>query len=397
MLAPVTEAQFGESALTALLVDGAARWPAFAAALEAASGLAIGYDTTGTVTVALDASDRASLDDLLAYQHTLGLEAHRRSASDCRRLVPALSPSLRGGIEVPGDHQVDNRALLGALAEACRLGGVTFIESRVTALEDGPVLVLDGRPPPRPGPRRPGGRDGPALHRRAGRRRAAPAPTGQGPHRASGARRCRRRPCRCWRARCAAWCTAARCTWCPAADGSVVVGATVEEKGSDTAVRAGAVHELLCDARAIVPGIDELELLEAATGLRPATPDNTPRIGWTGLDGVLAAVGHYRNGILLAPLTATAIVDLVGATAGAASHRGPGAGMTALVLQVNGEPTEVHAGATIADLVLGLTAEEDPKGVAVAVDRCVIPRSEWATTPARAGSLVEVVTAAAGG
>src|SRR5580692_11270404 len=74
MLAPVTEAHFGESALTALLVEGAAQWPAFAAALEAATGQAIGYDTTGTVTVGLDASDRAGLDDLLAYQHTLGLE-----------------------------------------------------------------------------------------------------------------------------------------------------------------------------------------------------------------------------------------------------------------------------------------------------------------------------------
>ena len=57
----------------------------------------------------------------------------------------------------------------------------------------------------------------------------------------------------------------------------------------------------------------------------------------------------------------------------------------------------MRAGATIADLVAALTADEDPKGVAVAVDRCVVPRSEWATTPARAGSLVEVVGAAAGG
>ena len=146
MLAPVTEAQFGESALTRLLVEGAGRWPAFAAALEVATGHDVGYDTTGTVTVALDASDRASLDDLLAYQHTLGLEAHRRSASECRGLVPALSPALRGGIEVPGDHQVDNRALLGALVEACRAGGVTFDERRVAALDDGPTLVLaDGR------------------------------------------------------------------------------------------------------------------------------------------------------------------------------------------------------------------------------------------------------------
>jgi sulfur carrier protein len=71
--------------------------------------------------------------------------------------------------------------------------------------------------------------------------------------------------------------------------------------------------------------------------------------------------------------------------------------MTGLALQLNGEPVEVHPGTTIADLVAALTAQDDPRGVAVAVDRCVIPRSEWATTPARAGSLVEVVTAAAGG
>ena len=71
--------------------------------------------------------------------------------------------------------------------------------------------------------------------------------------------------------------------------------------------------------------------------------------------------------------------------------------MTGLALRLNGEPVEVRSGATIADLVGALTAEDDPRGVAVAVDRCVIPRSEWATTPARAGSLVEIVTAAAGG
>jgi glycine oxidase len=98
----------------------------------------------------------------------------------------------------------------------------------------------------------------------------------------------------------------------PRRDGSLVVGATVEERGEDTAVQAGAVHELLCDARAIVPGIDELTLLEAVAGLRPATPDNRPRIGWTALDGVVVATGHYRNGILLAPLTAAAVVDLLG-------------------------------------------------------------------------------------
>jgi sulfur carrier protein len=68
-----------------------------------------------------------------------------------------------------------------------------------------------------------------------------------------------------------------------------------------------------------------------------------------------------------------------------------------MMLRLNGEPIEAREGATIADIVATLIDEEDPKGVAVAVDRCVVPRSEWATTPARAGSLVEVVSAAAGG
>jgi sulfur carrier protein len=68
-----------------------------------------------------------------------------------------------------------------------------------------------------------------------------------------------------------------------------------------------------------------------------------------------------------------------------------------IALSVNGEDVRLAAGSTIADLVARLTEEPDPKGVAVAVDRCVVPRSEWATTPARTGSLVEVVSAAAGG
>ena len=114
---------------------------------------------------------------------------------------------------------------------------------------------------------------------------------------------------------CAGSCAGTSIYLVPRPDGSLVVGATVEER-ADTTVQAGAVHELLCDARAIVPGIDELELLEASAGLRPATPDNTPCIGWTALDGVAVATGHYRNGILLAPLTAARVVDLLAAVRG---------------------------------------------------------------------------------
>jgi glycine oxidase len=97
----------------------------------------------------------------------------------------------------------------------------------------------------------------------------------------------------------------------PRPDNTLVVGATMEERGMDITVRAGAVRELLNDARAIVPGIDELELLEAQVGLRPATPDNTPFVGWSALPGVAVACGHFRNGILLAPVAAAAVVALL--------------------------------------------------------------------------------------
>jgi len=313
MLAPVTEAQFGESTLTAILLEGSRLWPGFAAALEGVTGQSIGYDTTGTVTVALDASDRASLDDLLAYQHSLGLTAHRRSATECRGLVPALSPALRGGIEVPGDHQVDNRALLLALVAACGKAGVRFLEAAVTEVAAGPELVLaDGR---RLHPEHVLLAAGTGLAAIRGLEvtglpavrpvkghilRLGPPGAGHGEPTPLLDRTVR-------------GLVHGRSVYLvPRHDGSVVVGATVEERGDDSAVRTGAVHDLLCDARAIVPGVDELELREAATGMRPATPDNTPCIGWTALEGVAAALGHYRNGILLSPLTAAAVVDLLG-------------------------------------------------------------------------------------
>jgi glycine oxidase len=310
MLAPVTEAQFGESALTALLREGARGWPSFAASLAAASGHDVGYEPAGTLTVALDGSDRANLDDLLAYQHSLGLEAHRRSATECRRLVPALSPALRGGIEVPGDHRVDNRALLGALVAACRAGGVAFELATVAALEPGPRLVLaDGRRLGADHVVLAAGTGVAAIDglRGAGLPDVRPVKghilrLGPGPN----------APPAPLLAHTVRGLVHGHSVYLvPRRDGSVVVGATVEERGADTTVQAGAVHELLCDARAIVPGVDELVLLEAGAGLRPSTPDNTPCIGWTALAGVVAAVGHYRNGILLAPLTAAAVADLL--------------------------------------------------------------------------------------
>jgi glycine oxidase len=95
----------------------------------------------------------------------------------------------------------------------------------------------------------------------------------------------------------------------PRQDGELVLGATQEEMGTDTTVTAGGVWQLLRDARAIVPGITELELAEAAAGLRPGTPDNAPVLGPSQLPGLVLATGHFRSGVLLAPVTADLIAD----------------------------------------------------------------------------------------
>jgi glycine oxidase len=101
-----------------------------------------------------------------------------------------------------------------------------------------------------------------------------------------------------------------RCYVVARPDGRVVIGATVEERGFDTAVTADGVYRLLEAAWEVLPDIGELEFVGAQTGLRPGTPDNAPVIGAASPEGLLIATGHYRNGVLLAPITAEAIAAL---------------------------------------------------------------------------------------
>jgi glycine oxidase len=96
----------------------------------------------------------------------------------------------------------------------------------------------------------------------------------------------------------------------PRADGEIVVGATQDER-DDLDVTAGAVHDLLHDAMSVLPVTSELILAETCAGLRPGTPDNGPVVGRCGPDGLLLATGHYRNGILMSPVTADAAVALL--------------------------------------------------------------------------------------
>jgi glycine oxidase len=314
MLGPVGEAHFGEEPLATLNVAAATRWPAFASSLEAVSGRPVGYLPTGTLLVALDASDRRAVDDLLQFQLSLGLAAHRLSALDCRSLEPRLSPRVQGGVEFPHDHQVDNRRLIEALLATCAAVGVTMVADtarsvesdghRVSgvSLDQGGLLAsrhvvlaagcqsgqVGGIPPSAVPPVRPV--KGLTLRLRT---------PGGDPSLGLG--------------------QAVRglvhgrsCYLVPRSDGTVVLGATVEEQGFDVTVRAGSVHQLLDDAREVVPSLDEYELVDTTAGLRPGSPDNAPVVGATVLDGLVVATGHYRNGILLAPLTAQAVLDVLG-------------------------------------------------------------------------------------
>ncbi len=88
-----------------------------------------------------------------------------------------------------------------------------------------------------------------------------------------------------------------------------MLGATVEERGFDTAITALGVHDLLRDAAEVVPGTLELEVEELIAGLRPGTPDNAPILGSSpAAPGLVWATGHYRNGALLTPVTADLVV-----------------------------------------------------------------------------------------
>jgi glycine oxidase len=102
-----------------------------------------------------------------------------------------------------------------------------------------------------------------------------------------------------------------RCYIVDRGDGRVVLGATMEERGFDTTVTADGVYRLLEAAWEVLPEISELELEGARAGLRPGTPDNSPLIGRGEPDNVIWATGHFRNGVLLTPITAEAVADLL--------------------------------------------------------------------------------------
>jgi glycine oxidase len=318
MLAPTTEGRWGEGTLQAFSQASAAAWPGYAAALEEDSGLPVGLRRDGTLSVALDGDDYRALEESFAVQRELGCEVELLTGQDCRRLEPSLNPRIAGGVLSAGDHQVDNRALLGALTQAVSRRRVELLRSAVQEVLRTPAervagVVLDD------GTELAAGRVVVAAGWRSGQLGGlangdvAPVRPVKGQILRLGSDPSMPVIGRAIRAM-----AQGRPVYLvPRASGEVVVGATMEERGADTTVTAGAVYDLLRAAVAVVPEVAELELNEVMAGLRPGSPDNGPILGAASTPGLLLATGHYRNGILLAPLTAEALFEaLSGRTIG---------------------------------------------------------------------------------
>jgi glycine oxidase len=309
MLAPVGELAFGEPELLEMTLAAAELYPGFVAELEAASGVSVGYRRDGALHVALDRDEAAELRRVHELQRSLELGAEWLPPRRCRELEPGLTPSLNGGVHAPEEASVDPRALAAALLAALEVeDGVELLFG--TGVE---ATLLDGE-------RIAGVRTGAGAELRA---ESVVLATGAWSGGAEWLPESARPPVRPvkgqvleLRARdgvapCARIVASERVYLVPRPDGRLIVGATVEEQSFDTAVTAGGVHELLREAYRLLPEVAEMELVEAMAGLRPGTPDNLPLVGPSPVDGLLWATGHYRNGILLAPLAANIVVDLL--------------------------------------------------------------------------------------
>ena len=304
MLAAVSESEDQPDTLTELCLEAARSYPGFIAGLERVAGRATSYRDDGTLWVALSRDDQRELQRLEATLSEKSLDFERLRAAQITALEPHLTPRVLGGLRVPSDHQVDPRALLHVLQRAVSaLGGRFLCPALATrVIEDGGraagVLSVD-----------PDGQE--QIVRGEHVVLAAGAWTGRGLAGAESPSPVRPVKGQLVRLRGPALIRHVSCTpdvyLIPREDGELLIGATVEEMGFDLSPRAGAVMDLLRHAWDLLPGSYDLEFAAVDVGLRPATDDHLPLIGPAGLDGLLFATGHYRNGILLAPVTARAI------------------------------------------------------------------------------------------
>lgn len=303
MLAPFSEAT-PDAALLALCRDSLALYPAFVAELRERTGVDARFRRDGTLHVALD---RARLAELAAHAETFranGGDVSLLDRNDVLAREPLLAKDLAGALFVANEAQVDNRRLGRALLAACESLGVRF------ARVDDVALECDAR-------RVRGVRTAYGFAAAATVVNAAGAWAGE----LAGVPAHARVPVRPVAGEMLALAVPRDAlhalVWLghrylvPREDGRLLIGATVESRGFNARVTAAGMHDLLDAALAAAPALATFAVVETWAGLRPGSHDGRPYLGPTALDGYLVASGHFRNGILLAPITARLIADLV--------------------------------------------------------------------------------------
>jgi len=307
MLAAAVETEPGEEPLLPLALESQRLWPDFARELEAASGISIDYRDEGTLVVALNRDDTAQLRHSYEFQKGLGLDLHWLTAAEARQREPHLKPGIAAGVFSPRDHQVENRLLGQALAVAARRAGVELIEhcpvGEITMAGGCASGIVTGR-----------GHDAAdvvVLAAGAWSREIAGIPSAYLP------------PVRPIKGQMLAlqmdpaapllrhvlWLP--RGYLVPRHDGRLVIGGTVEERGFDQSLTAGGLFALIEGAWRAIPAIEELPIAETWVGFRPGSRDDAPLLGPSGLDRLVIATGHHRNGILLTPVTAAVVSDYI--------------------------------------------------------------------------------------
>jgi len=303
MLAPQAEADQADPFLR-LLLASRGLFPGLAADLREETGIDVGYRDDGTLLVALTEDEEDHLRGRFRWQSEAGLEVELLSTGEALRLEPILSPRIRCALRFPGDHQVENRQLRRALALSARAAGADFrigaairrmvpgTANLALELEDGErfeverVIVAAGawsgqlRGLPRRLPVEP-------VHGQLVSLEMASPPMRHVVVGGSG-------------------------YLVPKVDGRLIAGTTMERAGFRTAVTAAGQHGVMGAALGMAPTLANWPVTSHWAGLRPGTPDTLPILGVEPLHpGVVYATGHYRNGILLAPITGELIRDVV--------------------------------------------------------------------------------------
>ncbi|NHW45615.1 glycine oxidase ThiO [Paenarthrobacter sp. MSM-2-10-13] len=331
MLAPVSELHYQEEDLLELMIESSRLWPSFVDRLHL-GGAGSGYRTTPTLAVGADAADRRALADLRNVQLAAGLGVEPLALRDARNREPLLSPQISCAFDIPADHQVDPRKLA-----ACILAGLANHSpddaSWVPGADDGFAVLSPARGVLRDGGRVTGVELESGVVVLAAETVVA---NGLGASHVSGLPEGLTLPVRpvygdILRLRVPeklrplvtstvrGMVRGVPVYIVPRDDGTVVIGATQREdrlSATSNAVSAGGVYQLLRDAQTLVPAVAELELLEATARARPGTPDNAPLLGRVSgphgdIDGLVIATGFFRHGVLLTPVAARIVGELI--------------------------------------------------------------------------------------